>query len=63
MELRLVLPVADRWADDLPALVADHQHLVTIFGSGEVLESTAALEDHLIRGEQLARAGILEPQL
>jgi DNA-binding GntR family transcriptional regulator len=63
MELRLVLPVADRWADDLPALVADHQHPVTIFGSGEVLESTAALEDHLLRGEQLARAGVVEPQL
>jgi DNA-binding GntR family transcriptional regulator len=63
MELRLVLPVADRCANDLPALVADHQYLVAIFSSGDVRESTAALEDHLVRGEELARAGIAEPQL
>jgi DNA-binding GntR family transcriptional regulator len=58
MELRLVLPVADRTADDLPALVADHQYLVAIFSSGEIGESAAALEDHLVRGELLASAGI-----
>jgi DNA-binding GntR family transcriptional regulator len=63
MELRLVLPVADRSADDLPALVADHQYLATVFGSGDVAESTAALEEHLVRGEALARAGIVESQL
>jgi DNA-binding GntR family transcriptional regulator len=63
MELRLVLPVADRSADDLPALVADHQYLATVFSSGYVAESTAALEDHLVRGEALARAGIVESQL
>ena len=63
MELRLVLPVADRSADDLPALVADHQYLVAVFTSGDAEESTAALEDHLVRGEELARAGIVEYQL
>ncbi len=63
MELRLVLPVADRSADDLPALVADHQYLATVFSSGDLAESTAALEDHLVRGEALARAGIVESQL
>jgi DNA-binding GntR family transcriptional regulator len=62
MELRLVLPVADRCADDLPALVADHQYLVATFSSGGLRESMAALEDHLVRGEELARAGIAEPQ-
>jgi DNA-binding GntR family transcriptional regulator len=54
MELRLVLPVADRSTNDLPALVADHQYLVAIFRSGEPAESAAALEDHLVRGEALA---------
>ena len=34
MELRLVLSVADRAADDLPALVADHQHLMDVFAAG-----------------------------
>ncbi len=63
MELRLVLPVADRSADDLPALVADHQYLVTVFSSGDSSESTAALEEHLVRGEALARTGIVESQL
>jgi DNA-binding GntR family transcriptional regulator len=63
MELRLVLPVADRSADDLPALVADHQHLVSIFASGDLEASTAAHEGHLVRGEALARAGIIESQL
>jgi DNA-binding GntR family transcriptional regulator len=60
MELRLVLPVADRTTDDLPALVADHQYLVAIFSSGEIGESAAALEDHLVRGEMLASAGICD---
>lgn len=62
MELRLVLPTADRSFDDLPALVADHQHLVAVFASGDAAASTAALEDHLVRGEALARSGIVEPQ-
>src|SRR3954452_16630863 len=56
MELRLVLSVADREADDMPALVADHQHLVEVFGSGSLDDATAALHDHLVRGELMARA-------
>ncbi len=60
MELRLVLPAADRTTDDLPALVADHQYLVAIFSSSEIGESAAALEDHLVRGEMLASAGICD---
>jgi DNA-binding GntR family transcriptional regulator len=56
MELRLVLSVADRAADDMPALVADHQYLVEVFRSGHVRESVAALEDHLARGEVLAQS-------
>jgi DNA-binding GntR family transcriptional regulator len=56
MELRLVFSVADRAADDMPALVADHQYLVEVFRSGHVRESVAALEDHLDRGEVLARS-------
>ncbi len=56
MELRLVLSVADRAADDMPALVADHQYLVDVFRAGDVRESVAALEDHLGRGEALARS-------
>ena len=35
MELRLVLSVADRATDDLPALVADHQHLMDVFAAGD----------------------------
>ena len=58
MELRLVLPVADRSTDDLPALVADHQYLVTVFRAGELGESAAALEDHLVRGEALVLAAL-----
>jgi DNA-binding GntR family transcriptional regulator len=57
MELRLVLSVADRAADDMPAQVADHQHLVEVIGRGRARESVAALEDHLARGEIQARAG------
>jgi DNA-binding GntR family transcriptional regulator len=55
MELRLVLSVADRTSDDMPALVADHQYLVEVFRSAHVRESVAALKDHLARGEVLAR--------
>ena len=36
MELRLVLSVADRAADDMPALVADHQYLIEVFRAGHV---------------------------
>ena len=57
MELRLVLSVADRAHDDLPALVADHQYLVEVFRSGHRREAVSALEDHLARGEVLARPG------
>jgi DNA-binding GntR family transcriptional regulator len=58
MELRLVLSVADRATDDLPALVADHQHLIEVFDGGGVRESVAALEDHLERGELLAASAL-----
>jgi DNA-binding GntR family transcriptional regulator len=57
MELRLVLSVADRATADRAALVADHQYLVEVFRSAHVRESVAALEDHLERGEVLARTG------
>src|SRR5919198_2226295 len=57
MELRLVLSVADRAADDMPAQVADHQHLAGVFRRGRARESVAALEDHLARGEGPARPG------
>lgn len=60
-ELRLVLPVVDRSSDDLPALVADHQYLAAVFRSGELGESAAALEDHLVRGEAVV-AGALDAQ-
>jgi DNA-binding GntR family transcriptional regulator len=56
MELRLVLSVADRLADDMPALVADHQHLVEVFRGRPVGEARVALHDHLVRAEELARA-------
>jgi DNA-binding GntR family transcriptional regulator len=58
MELRLVLSVADRAADDLPALVADHEYLAEVFRSAHVRESVAALEDHLERGEVLAASAL-----
>ena len=61
MELRLVLSVADRDRDDLPALVADHQYLVEVFRSGHLREAMSALEDHLSRGEVLARQATSEP--
>lgn len=61
MELRLVLSVADRARDDLPALVADHQYLVEVFRGGHLRESVAALEDHLARAEVLARQAASEP--
>jgi DNA-binding GntR family transcriptional regulator len=55
MELRLVLSVADRATADMPALVADHQHLVDVFSRGSVRIARAALHEHLERGEELAR--------
>jgi len=58
MELRLVLSVADRATDDMPALVADHQHLVEVFRSGRVRESVALLAEHLERGELLAASAL-----
>jgi DNA-binding GntR family transcriptional regulator len=58
MELRLVLSVADRATDDLPALVADHQHLVDVFRRGRLRASLAALEDHLAHGEELAGSAL-----
>lgn len=54
VELRLVLSVADRAGDDMPALVADHQYLVEVFRSGHLREAISALDDHLSRGEVLA---------
>lgn len=56
MELRLVLSVTDRATDDMPALVADHQYLVDVIRAGALAPATAALLDHLVRGEELARA-------
>jgi len=61
MELRLVLSVADRLHNDLPALVADHQYLVEVFRGGHLRESVSALEDHLSRGEVLALRAASEP--
>jgi DNA-binding GntR family transcriptional regulator len=55
MELRLVLSVADRVADDMPAQVADHELLVEVFSRGRGRESVAALKDHLGRAEAQAR--------
>jgi DNA-binding GntR family transcriptional regulator len=60
-ELRLVLSVADRAGDDLPAVVADHQYLVEVFRSGHVREAVSALEDHLSRAEVLAQRAASEP--
>lgn len=60
-ELRLVLSVADRAFDDLPALVADHQYLVEVFRGGHVREAVSALGDHLARAEVLARRAASEP--
>ena len=60
MELRLVLSVADRGADDLPALVADHHHLMDVFAAGVAPDAVAALEEHLAHGEGLARAAVSE---
>jgi DNA-binding GntR family transcriptional regulator len=58
MDLRLVLSVADRVADDMPALVADHELLVEVFRRGSVRESAAVLDEHLVRGEQLAASAL-----
>jgi DNA-binding GntR family transcriptional regulator len=60
-ELRLVLSVADRFGDDLPALVADHEYLVEVFRGGHLREAVSALEDHLARGEVLALRAACEP--
>jgi DNA-binding GntR family transcriptional regulator len=60
-ELRLVLSVADRAGDDLPALVADHQYLVEVFRSSHLREAVSALEDHLSRAEVLAQRAASEP--
>jgi len=59
-DLRLVLSVADRATDDLPALVADHQHLMDVFATGTGNAALAALVDHLERGEALARTAASE---
>lgn len=58
MELRVVLSVVIRAADDLPALVADHDHLVSIFETARLPWASAALEDHLLRGEASALAAL-----
>jgi DNA-binding GntR family transcriptional regulator len=60
-DLRLVLSVADLAGGDLPALVADHQYLVEVFRGGHVREAVSALEDHLSRGEVVARRAASEP--
>jgi DNA-binding GntR family transcriptional regulator len=59
MELRAILAVADRVADDLPALVADHAQLVAVIEGGRLRKAWAALEDHLLRGESVALAAAL----
>jgi DNA-binding GntR family transcriptional regulator len=59
-ELRLVLSVADRALGDLPALVADHDYLIDVFSIGRAPAAVAALEDHLERGEALARTAASE---
>ncbi len=56
MELRLILSLADRLSDDLPALVAAHEHLIEVFQTGRLRRARAALEDHLLHGEAVARA-------
>jgi DNA-binding GntR family transcriptional regulator len=58
MELRLVLSVADRAQDDMPALVADHEYLVEVFRTASVRESVVALDDHLVRAELLAASAL-----
>jgi DNA-binding GntR family transcriptional regulator len=58
MELRLVLSVADRVADDMPALVAEHQRLIEVFQTASVGESLTALDEHLAHGEQLAASAL-----
>jgi DNA-binding GntR family transcriptional regulator len=60
MELRLVLSVADRVADDLPAMVAAHQHLMDVVAAGRASAAVAALVDHLDNGERLARTAASE---
>jgi DNA-binding GntR family transcriptional regulator len=60
MELRLVLSVADRTTDDLPAMVASHQHLMDVFAAATEPAAVAALVDHLDNGEALARTATSE---
>ena len=60
-ELRLVLSVADRAGDDLPALVADHQYLVEVFRGGHLREAVSALQEHLSRAEVMAQRAASEP--
>jgi DNA-binding GntR family transcriptional regulator len=60
MELRLVLSVADRTTDDLPAMVASHQHLMDVFAAATAPAAIAALVDHLDHGEALARTAASE---
>jgi hypothetical protein len=40
--------------------VADHQYLVEVFRAGHRREALTALEDHLSRGEVLARQAATE---
>ena len=60
MELRLVLSVADRATDDLPALVADHHHLMDVFATGAAPLAVAALDGPPGHGEGLARTAASE---
>jgi DNA-binding GntR family transcriptional regulator len=60
MELRLVLSVADRANDDLPALIASHQYLMDVFAAGAAPAAVAALAEHLEHGEALARVAASE---
>jgi DNA-binding GntR family transcriptional regulator len=58
-ELRMILAVADRVADDLPALVAEHSQLVAVIEAGRPRRARAALEDHLLRGEAVSLAAVV----
>jgi len=59
MELRIVLAMSDRSTGDLPALVADHQHLVDVIGAGRLRKAAYALQDHLLRGEASCLAAVV----
>ena len=45
----------------LAIVAADHQYLVEVFRAGHVREAISALEEHLSRGEVLARRAATEP--